>query len=139
MKTVPSTVLKAETLRTSGTLNRRPERVTDPLFRGHSFFDARDLVQVKYEMLRRVEREQVGVQTAATAFGFSRVAWYQVKARYDASGLVGLLPQRRGPKPHPQKQRWRWARSGALNCSSSMSCSGNRRSSQTGQGVAGGW
>jgi hypothetical protein len=139
MKTVTATVLKAEALHASGTLNRRPERVTDPLFRGHSFFDARDLVQVKYEMLRRVEREQVGVQMAATTFGFSRVAWYQVKARYDRDGLVGLLPQRRGPKLHPQKQRWRWARSGALNCSSSMSCFGNRRSSQTGRGMAGGW
>jgi hypothetical protein len=96
-------------------------------------------VQVKYEMLRRVEREQVGVQTAATAFGFSRVAWYQVKARYTTCGLVGLLPQPRGPKPHPQKQRWRRARNSALNCSSSMSCSGNRHSSQMGRGMAGGW
>lgn len=139
MKAVNSTILKAEALRASGTLNPRPERVTDPLFRGHSFFDARDLVQVKYEMLRRAERDHVGVQTAAAAFGFSRVAWYQVKARYDTCGLVGLLPQRRGPKPHPQKQCWRWDRISAPNCSSSMNCSGNRRSSRTGWVVAGGW
>jgi len=105
MKTVNATVLKAEALRACGTLNPRPERVTDPLFHGHSFFDARDRVQVKYEMLRRVEREHVGVRTAATACGFSRMAWYQVKARYDMHGLVGLLPQRRGPKAHTQKKR----------------------------------
>lgn len=105
MHTATATVLKAEALRACGTLNPRPERVIDPLFRGQSFFDARDLVQVKYEMVRRVEREHVPVQTAAAAFGFSRVAWYQVKARYERCGLVGLLPQRRGPPPHPQKQR----------------------------------
>jgi hypothetical protein len=106
MPAANSTLPKTEALRASGTLNPRPGRVTDPLFRGHAFFDARDLVQVKYEMLRRVDREHVTVQTAAATFGFSRVAWYQVKARYDRAGLVGLLPQRRGPKPHPQKHTW---------------------------------
>jgi hypothetical protein len=104
MNTTLSTVLKAEALRASGTLNPRPERVTNPLFHGQSFFDARDLMQVKYEMVRQVEREHVPVQVAAAAYGFSRVAWYQVKARYIAYGLVGLLPQRRGPRSHPQKQ-----------------------------------
>jgi Helix-turn-helix domain len=102
MKTAEVTLLKAEALRATGTLNPRPERVLDPLFRGHAFFDAHDRVQVKYEMLRRVEREHAGVQAAASAFGFSRVGWYQVKARYAAQGLPGLLPRRRGP--HPQKQ-----------------------------------
>jgi len=105
MNAALSSVLKAEALRASGTLNPRAERVTDPLFHGQSFFDARDLMQVKYEMVRRVEREHVPVHVAAAAFGFSRVAWYQVRARYERCGLVGLLPQRRGPRPHPQKQR----------------------------------
>jgi hypothetical protein len=36
-------------------LNPSPERVTDELFQ--EFFDPRDLVQVKYEMLRRVQTE----------------------------------------------------------------------------------
>jgi hypothetical protein len=103
MHATQASQLKLEALRTSSTLNRRPERVTDPLFRGHAFFDAHDLVQVKYEMLRRVEREHTPVQTAAAAFGFSRVAWYQVNGRYEREGLVGLLPRQRGPKRHPQK------------------------------------
>jgi len=94
MKAALSTVLLAEALLASGTLNPRPE----------SFFDARDLMQVKYEMVRWVEREHVPVQAAAAAFGFSRVAWYQVNARYVTYGLAGLLPQRRGPRPYPQKQ-----------------------------------
>lgn len=102
-----ATRLKLEALRASGTLNPRPERVNDPLFHGHAFFDACDLVQVKYEMLRRVEHEHTSVQTAAAAFGFSRVAWYQVNGRYAQEGLIGLLPRRRGPKPCPQKQSGR--------------------------------
>jgi hypothetical protein len=100
-----STVLKAEALRATRTLNPRPERVTDPLFQGANFFDARDMMQVKYEMLRRVAHEQMSVHAAALTFGFSRVAWYQIRARYAQCGLVGLLPQRRGPQRRPQKQR----------------------------------
>lgn len=103
MSTVSITTLKAEALRASGTLHPDPARITDPLFQGSPFFDGRDLVQVKYEMLRRVTREHSAVQAAATAFGFSRVTWYQVKVQYDAQGLMGLLPRRRGPRPDPQK------------------------------------
>jgi hypothetical protein len=105
MQAAQSTVLKAEALRATGTLNPRPERVTDPLFQGATFFDARDRMQVKYEMLRRVAYEHLSVPAAALSFGFSRVTWYQVSARYAQCGLVGLLPQRRGPQPRPQKQR----------------------------------
>jgi hypothetical protein len=103
MSTISLMTLKAEALRASGTLHPKPTSVRDPLFQGLPFFDGRDLVQVKYEMLRRVEREHASVQAAATAFGFSRVTWYQAKGQYDTRGLVGLLPQRRGPKLDPKK------------------------------------
>ena len=49
---------KLAALRAARALNPRPEAVADPAFtRGDPFFDARDLVQVKYEMLRRVLAE----------------------------------------------------------------------------------
>ena len=97
---------KQEALRTSGTLNPYPKRVTDVLFQKDTFFDPRDVVQVKYEMLRCVHKDGVSVQRAAIVFGFSRMAWYQIKARYESGGLAGLLPQPRGPKPHPKKRVW---------------------------------
>ena len=43
---------KAEVLAGSRTLNPHPGTVTDAVFEGEDFFDARDLVQVKYEMVR---------------------------------------------------------------------------------------
>ena len=103
MSTVSLMARKAEALRASGTLHLEPARVIDPLFQSLPFFDGRDLVQVKYEMLRRVEHEHASIQTAATALGFSCVTWYQAKAQYDMQGLVGLLPRRRGPKLDPKK------------------------------------
>jgi hypothetical protein len=47
---------KIDALRQRSSLNPRPDKVSDPLFTSPNadFFDARDLVQVKYEMVRRV-------------------------------------------------------------------------------------
>jgi transposase len=89
---------KREALRQQGVLHTHPANVIDPLFRQHDFFDSRDLLQVKYEMLRRVQVEGLSVTAAAAAFGFSRPAFYQALAAYQRHGLPGLLPQRPGPR-----------------------------------------
>jgi transposase len=90
--------IKREALRQQGVLHAHPEDVRDPCFRQHEFFDPRDLLQVKYEMLRRVQVEGLSVTAAAAAFGFSRPAFYQALAAYQRHGLPGLLPQRPGPR-----------------------------------------
>ena len=89
---------KSLALRQQGCLNPHPERVIDDLFRTREFFDARDLIQVKYEMLRRVEAEGLPVNQSAAAFGFSRPSFYQAQASFQQGGLPALMPQKRGPK-----------------------------------------
>jgi transposase len=89
---------KLQALREARSLNARPQRVADPLFAQNEFFDPCDLVQVKYEMLRRVQTEGQPVSEAATAFGFSRVAFYQAQAALADQGLSGLVPKRPGPR-----------------------------------------
>lgn len=89
---------KVEALRADGTLNRRSDHVTDPVFRTHAFFDARDVVQVKYEMLRRVEIDAQAVAPTAAAFHLSRPSFYQAQRAFQARGLAGLLPRKRGPR-----------------------------------------
>jgi transposase len=89
---------KARALRQQGALNPHPEQVTDELFLTHEFFDARDIVQVKYEMLRRVQSEGQQISRAATTFGFSRPSFYQAQATFVQGGLPALLPHKRGPK-----------------------------------------
>jgi len=98
MPKTPHADSKTQSLRQSGTLNPRPQDVRDPLFRENDFFDARDLVQVKYEMLRRVSQEGRSIRQAAASFGFSRPSFYQAQTAFEASGLAGLVPQKRGPK-----------------------------------------
>ena len=95
---MPTNDPKLEALREQGTLNPRPGEVTDPRFAKDSFFDPRDLVQVKYEMLRRVQSEGHSITGAATAFGFSRPSFYQAQSALAEGGLAGLVPHKRGPK-----------------------------------------
>lgn len=89
---------KEEALRAARALNPRPEAVVDGEFAASEFLDARDLVQVRYEMVRRVRQEGETVSAAASAFGFSRPSWYAAAAALDDAGLPGLLPARPGPR-----------------------------------------
>jgi transposase len=79
-------------------LNPRPEAVVDAEFRASEFFDARDMAQVKYEMVRRVRVGGQPVARAAASFGLSRPSFYQARAALDQAGLAGLVPAKPGPK-----------------------------------------
>ena len=98
MPKTPSQDAKRRALQEHGCLIPRPEDVRDELFLRGDFFDPRDLVQVKYEMLRRVQTDGHTVSEAAAAFGFSRPSFYQAEAAFEQQGLVGLVPHKRGPK-----------------------------------------
>ena len=89
---------KAQALAEHAALNPHPQRVIYPNFAAHEFFDPRDIVQVKYEMIRCVRVDGHCVQQAAAAFGFSRPIFYQAQAILERDGLVGLIPKRRGPR-----------------------------------------
>jgi transposase len=89
---------KEAALAESRCLNPHPEQVTDPEFLSSDFFDARDAVQVKYEMVRKVEAGGAPVTEAAAAFGYSRPAYYAAAAALESAGIEGLVPARPGPR-----------------------------------------
>jgi transposase len=97
-KRPPRRDAKAEALRAQGALHPRPDAVRDPLFGSHEFFDARDLVQVKYEMVRRVEIDGHSVAQTTDAFGCSRPTFYHAQTAFKAHGIPGLVPRKRGPR-----------------------------------------
>ena len=94
----PSEDPKVTALRESRCLNPHPEHVADEAFLADGFFDARDAVQVKYEMVRRVSVDGAPVTATAAAFGYSRPSYYQAAAALAESGLDGLVPARPGPR-----------------------------------------
>ena len=89
---------KEHHLRKHGAFNANAGAVTDPLFNQSEFFDPRDLVLVKYEMLRRVQVDGLSVVEAAKRFGFSRAGFYKTLSAFQRLGLVGLIPARPGPR-----------------------------------------
>ncbi len=89
---------KSQALARDGALNPYPEAVRDPLFVGNPFFDPKDLVQIRYEMVRRHDVEGMSISDAATSFGVSRPTFYKAQSTLAASGLAGLVPRPRGPR-----------------------------------------
>lgn len=89
---------KSKALRAQGVLHPHPERVMDEQFHAHEFFDPRDRVQVKYEMLCRHRIDGQSVRKVAASFGVSRQGYYKTDAAFKAQGLAGLMPRRPGPK-----------------------------------------
>lgn len=90
--------VKAQFLADQKTLHPHPERVRDALFAQGGFFDPRDLVQVRYEMLRRHLVDRRPVTEVIRDFGVSRQMFYVLLRMFQQEGLAGLLPHKRGPK-----------------------------------------
>jgi transposase len=98
MTTKPLDDPKLASLREQRALHRHPENVQDEVFRSDDFFDPRDLVQVRYEMLRRHRIDGKAISDVAHSFGISRQAFYVTDASFRNRGLPGLLPRRHGPR-----------------------------------------
>ena len=92
---------KIRILAEEGALNPEPGKVQDPKLHEGEFFDPHDIVQVKYEMLRRVSVENASVTSATEEYGMSRPTYYQTRASFEEAGIAGLVPRKRGPHgPH---------------------------------------
>jgi len=89
---------KSELLKEEGALHPNPDKVSARLFVENDFFDPRDLVQVKYEMLRCVRQDDYSISEAAQLHGLSRPSLYQARDRFEKEGIAGLFPRKRGPK-----------------------------------------
>lgn len=91
---------KSSRLKGYGAFNPHPEKVTEKMFSDPKvdFFDPRDLLQVKYEMLRAVDKEGQSVKQASEAYGFSRPSFYQAQSQFKKGGIGGLIKKRPGPK-----------------------------------------
>jgi transposase len=92
-------VAKIRNLAQAGLLNPAPERVESPLFREYpDFFDARDHLQVRYEMLRAHMVDHQSVVEICGQFGVSRQTFYILREKFLEEGSAGLLPKKPGPK-----------------------------------------
>src|SRR5260370_6444033 len=98
MAKAPKRDAKRDALARDGALNPHPEAIHDALFTSNPFFDAKDLVQVRYEMVRRHRADGIAISEVSTNFGVSRPTFYKALRALQKAGLPGLLPSQRGPK-----------------------------------------
>ena len=89
---------KDATLKETGCFNNNHNNVTANIFISNPFFDKRDVVQVKYEMVRAVSNGEGNITEIASAYGFSRKSYYQASKAFELGGLYALAPQKKGPK-----------------------------------------
>ena len=85
-------------------LNPHPEQVTDPEFGASDFLDARDAVQVKYEMVRKVRRRRSPRPPRRSATPAPRTT--PRPPHWSPPGWTGLCPRgpgRAGPASSPRK------------------------------------
>ena len=78
----PKLTPKRQALQESGTINTHAAVVHDSAFVGSEFFDPHDLVQVRYEMLRRVSSEGLSITDAVARFGVTRPTFYKAQADF---------------------------------------------------------
>jgi len=94
-------VSKEDTLKQNGCFYNNYESVTAGIFKTAAFFDSRDVVQVKYEMIRAASNNEGSITEISDAYGFSRKSFYQILKAFQDGGLYALIPQKPGPKkPH---------------------------------------
>ncbi len=87
---------KVMSLEASGTRNRHPERIRSRRFQDGGFFDPRDLLQVRYEMVRSTGNAPLAA--VAAEFGVSVPTCVRIRRNFREGGLQALVPRRRGPR-----------------------------------------
>ena len=93
---------KRQFLQAARAWNDRARLVQSPLFQQSDFFDPRDKVQVKYEMLRAALVDGVTVSEASRQFGYSRESFYTAVELFRDQGILALADAKRGPR-QPRK------------------------------------
>ena len=92
---------KTDALAEDGALNPAPEKVRDLKFQEGGFFDPGDIVQVKYEMLRRASVEKASVTEVSEEYGVRGRPTIRPRRISTKAALPELVPRKRGPRgPH---------------------------------------
>ena len=98
---------KAQILQRHGCLNRNPERVLDSRFVKEEFFDPRDLLQVKYEMVRGVAGREIAHCPWSDAFRTVAAGLLQGNQGVRSRWLAGVASRTsrtpRASQGHPRK------------------------------------
>ena len=89
---------KEEWLKETRTFNRNHDKINDNLFAESDMLDARDLLQVRYEMVRAVKIDKSSATEVAQRFGVSESTLNRNIRALNEGGVIALIPESKGPK-----------------------------------------
>jgi len=89
---------KKEILKKNGTYNKNHSKVIRDKFLTGGFYDPVDAMQVKYEMIRDADGADANISRLSKEYGYTRAAFYNIKAAFSKEGMPALIPSKTGPK-----------------------------------------
>ena len=89
---------KKDILKKNGTYNKNHSKVIREKFLTGGFYDPVDAMQVKYEMIRDADDADVNISHLSKEYGYTRTAFYNIKAAFSKGGMQALVPSKTGPK-----------------------------------------
>ena len=89
---------KEERLKSTHTFNPNYDKINDPTFASSDVLDTRDLLQVRYEMVRSVRIDKDSPKDVASRFGVSEATLRRHIRDLRDGGMIALVPDIRGPK-----------------------------------------
>lgn len=88
---------KEERLKESNTYNPKCDKVTACDFIENEVMDSRDLLQVRYEIVRAIEYDNKPVKEICSEFGVSASTARRYVRNLKEGGLIALVPEQKGP------------------------------------------
>ena len=76
----------------------RNDKVTEPRFLDSDLFDPKDLLQVRYEMVRSIKEGVITLDEVPSKYGVSAMTAKRCVSSLEKGGIIALVPERKGPK-----------------------------------------
>ena len=88
---------KEEHLRATQTFNTNYAKINDPIFQRSGIMDPRDLLLVRFELVRSLELDGKPIEEVCSQYGISPCTARRYVRDMKERGLIALVPEKRGP------------------------------------------
>ena len=85
-------------LKANHTFNFRNDKVIASRFIESDLYASRDLLQVRYELVRSIEEGDIALDEVPDKYGVSSVTAKRYVRSFKEGGMIALVPEQKGPK-----------------------------------------
>ena len=88
---------KESRLKESNTYNPKSDMITASIFANNQLMDPKDLLQVRYELVRAIKCESKPIREICSEYGVSVSTARRYAEDLKKGGLIALVPEQKGP------------------------------------------